>query len=115
LNGECDRGPLGAALLLVRGGSADRSVEGDVGGGFAGRTGGDVAAALTVGAGLGAASALLAGQPVDGTFQAAGDEGLTDFDPVAAFPPMCLERISQRAFNRPGLSQLLAVGFPLLS
>jgi len=98
----------------MRGGGAQRGVEGDVGSGFAGRPGGDVAAAFPIGAGLGAAPALLAGQPVDGALDPAGDKRLADLDPVAALPPVGLQRINQRAFDGFGLPQLLAVGLPLL-
>jgi hypothetical protein len=63
---------------------------------------------------MGAAPALLAGQPVDGALDPAGDESLADFDPVAALPPVSLQRVNQRAFDGFGLPQLLAVGLPLL-
>jgi hypothetical protein len=77
---------LGAGVLM-RGGGAQRCIEGDVGFLRAGRPGHDVAPAFAVGARLGAATALTPRQAIDLAFQTARGEDRPDFDFVAPFPP----------------------------
>ncbi len=111
LDGEGDPTPLFLPADLVGRSGPQRGVKGDVRRDAVGRAGGDVAAALAVGARLGAAAAHAARDAVELALEPTRLERLAGLDLLAAFPPVGLERINwrlRRRFGQPAPLLVLA-------
>lgn len=90
-------------------GGAQRGIKGQIGDFASGQAGLDVAAALALGPGLGAAAGFVARQLVELGIQTAGVELLSGADFLPAFPPVALLRLVRDRLGA-GFCLLLYVG-----